>query len=232
MEYEGIKHSNKIILMKVTSRERPETLVKTISSYISFAANTKDMVWLFSFDEDDVCGGIDFSNRLIKEFGESIGDKGLVFVGKSEGKIHAINRDVPQFQPHWDILLNISDDQVPIYKGYDDVLRRFMPDDLDASLWFNDGAQTRINTQEIIGRNYYLRTGFIYNPIYKSFYCDNEATEVAQRLKKLIRNPRCLIKHVHPAITGGPQDELYKKNNKYWHEDQKTWNNRIRSDFQ
>lgn len=232
MQYEGVKHTNKVILMKVTSRERPETLLKTISSYVKLAANTRDMVWLFSFDQDDTaCNNEDFTKRLLKIF-EPVTISVYLMFDSSKGKIDANNRDVDKVKQHWDILLNISDDQVPVYQGYDDVIRRFMPDHLDASLWFNDGAQDRINTQEIIGRNYYNRLGYIYNPCYKSFYCDNEATFVARNLRKQIKNARCLIQHRHPAIVKTvSQDALYKRNDKYWKEDQQTFNNRLRENF-
>jgi hypothetical protein len=233
VQYEGIKHTNKIILMKVTSRERPEILIKTLSSYINNAANTKDMVWLFSFDEDDMqYNNFDFTKRIedvIKPTEPNI----FIYFGNSTGKIDAINRDVDKITSDWHILLNISDDQIPIYKGYDDVIRRFMPDDLDASLWFNDGAQDRINTQEIIGRTYYNRTGRIYNPIYKSLWCDNEATCVARMHNKLIKNGRCIIRHDHWAINKQvKKDELYNRNDKYYKEDQKTFNQRLRNNFQ
>jgi len=235
----------KVILMKVTSRERPEQLLKTIKYYIEFANNTKDMVWLFSFDRDCVCGSINFTNQLAVLFGfyGIDGKNCVVITGVSENKIHAINRDVsflnkttfdvPQSYPKlWDILLNISDDQVPIVKGYDDKIRSLMPDDLDASLWFNDGAQNRLNTQEIVGRNYYNRFGYIYHPSYKSLWCDNEAHEVAVSLGKLIKNKEIIIKHFHPGhMKGISTDALYQKNESFWNEDEANYKNRKALNF-
>lgn len=228
MEFHGVKQTNRVILMKITSRERPQVLLNTVKKYIDLAANTIDMVWLFSFDEGDICSSLDFTRQLsdIKQ--------GLNFVfvsGHSDGKIHAINRDIEKVS-NWDILLNISDDQIPECKNYDDIIRRSMPDDLDSSLWFFDGAQNRINTQEIVGIAYYKRFGYIYNPLYKSFYCDNESTEVATRLGKLIKIEKCIIRHNHPAINKSIQeDALYKKNNSYWNQDQQTFNKRKLENF-
>lgn len=172
------------------------------------------MTWLFSLDEDDETMTSDILDRL-----DSFPINKKVVFGTSESKIHANNRDVNEFQGEWDILLNISDDQHPIVDCYDDIIRNTMPDHLDASLWFFDGGQPRINTQEIQGRAYYNRHGYIYHPSYKSFYCDNESTEVALKLGKLIKIDKCIIKHNHPAIIKTEQDELYKRNDRHWNED-------------
>lgn len=222
MRFEGIKHTDHVILMKVTSRERPDRLLSTVKTYIDLAANTFNMCWLFSFDEDDHL-------YSTKEFRQKISDlikpgkdqACYVFYQKSKSKIDAINRDINDIISPWDILLNISDDQIPVTKGYDDVIRRNMPDDLDGYLWFNDGWQDRINTQEIIGRTYYERFKYVYHSSYKSFFCDNENTEVAGKLGKLKYFNYCLIRHEHPQWN--PQinlmDDLYKKNNVFWNYD-------------
>lgn len=126
---------SKTILMKVTSRERPKQLLETVKSYIEMAANTTDMVWLFSFDLDCVCSHDDFQDRL-KGLLVNTGGVAWFCNGTSTGKINAINRDVEMIKDNWDILLNISDDQRPIVKGYDNIIRNAMPDHLDASLGF------------------------------------------------------------------------------------------------
>lgn len=233
MDYKGVKQSEKNILMKVTSRERPDKLLTTVSQYISKARNPSKMVWLFSFDEGDVCSTKEFRDKISLLVWQSCKsfDNIHVVVSGSENKIHAINRDVEKVQG-WDILLNISDDQIPEVNGYDDIIRNTMPDNLDASLWFFDGCQPRINTQEIIGRVYFERTNLIYNPIYKSFYCDNEATEVASRLGKLIQSSQCIIRHCHPAVVKSvPTDDLYRRNDSYWQQDQDTFNQRVAVQF-
>ncbi|NBQ56461.1 MAG: hypothetical protein EBU36_07500 [Verrucomicrobia bacterium] len=48
-----------------------------------------------------------------------------VFQGPAEGKIAAVNRDVPS-PDTFDILLLGSDDMIPMVKGYDDVIRQKM----------------------------------------------------------------------------------------------------------
>lgn len=244
-DFQGIKQSDKVILMKVTSRDRPDQLLETVRQYISLANNVKGMVWLFSFDEDCECSTLAFMGKLKSVFPENY-QRVLIVIGSSKSKIHAINRDIKYMYDNfkhcfygrdivneWDILLNISDDQRPILEGYDDIIRRTMPDDLDASLWFSDG-QPRINTQEIIGRAYYERFGYIYNPEYKSLFCDNEATEVAAILGKQIKSNQQIVKHYHPAWGGSEafkEDALYERNNNFWNEDQATFERRKKLNF-
>ena len=219
------------ILMKVTSRERPKQLIETIKSYIELATNPNDMVWLLSFDSDDEsCNTVWFRESIQSILSNK---DGCAWWNKSSGKINAINRDVELVTDNWDILLNISDDQRPIVKGYDDVIRNAMPSDLDASIWHLDG-QPRVNTQEIIGRNYYNRFNYIYNPVYKSLFCDNEATEVARILGKQIKSNQQIVRHLHPAWCkqdGFSRDALYDRNDKFWNEDQNTFNERKKINF-
>lgn len=221
---------DKTILMKVTSRERPEHLINCISQYIRLANNPSKMVWLTSLDLDDQkCRTEELKSLIVH-----ITKNGRICFDVSENKIHAINRDIEKVEEHWDILLNISDDQFPIVKGYDDIIRTTMPDDLDASLWFYDGHQRRINTQEIVGREYYNRFKYIYHPEYRSFFCDNEATEVAQRLGKLRQFRECIIEHQHYAWNSkyaNRKDELYVRNDKHWKHDEDLYNYRKSINF-
>ncbi len=206
--------------MKVTSRGRPTELIKAIKSYVDLAADTQNMVWLFSFDEDDKDY---YKKEFVEQIGHIVPGSPSIIFGTSTDKINAINRDVNEFYRHWDVLLNISDDQLPIVKGYDEYIRRaFYIHGLDKSLWFHDGHQYDISTQEIVGRTYYERDRFIYDPRFKSFFCDNWSNYVARARGCQIRNPKCIIKHLHPAwekSTHMTNDFLYQRNNKFWDQD-------------
>ena len=218
--------------MKVTSRSRPNKLLHCVSEYLRLAQNPTAMTWLITLDHDDEsCNNLDFIEKI-----KNLIPTAYISFGKSNNKIHAINRDVESFTTcnEWHILLNISDDQHPKVNGYDKIIRESMPNDLDASLWFFDGSQDRINTQEIVGFNYFKRTAKVYNEIYKSFYCDNEATLVAKSLGKLIKINKCIIEHKHPCSQIQDRlsnDQLYDKNQKYWKEDEETFNHRKTINF-
>jgi hypothetical protein len=225
VEYKGVKPKH--ILMKVTSRGRPEQLIKCIRSYVSLANDLKAMTWLISLDTDDnKCNSLGFIDSI-----RTIIDSPTIVFGGSQNKIHAINRDVNCVKD-WDILLCISDDQTPIQRGYDDIIREAMPNDLDHSLWFNDSWQSRINTMEILGRNYYNRDGHIYDNRFKSFYCDNLSTLKAQKRGKLIKSDQCIIKHFHPAAMPELKyDELYDRNQKFWDEDKAMFNKIVSEEY-
>jgi len=223
MEYHGV--IDKLILLKFTSRGRPNELMKCIKEYLRLANNPSRIVWLFTFDiDDDKYNSVGFCDSIA----HLIDNPNIVF-GSSKNKIYAINRDmetIDKAEIDWHILVSASDDQTPIVQGWDSIIRDAMPNDLDASLWFNDGAQPRINTMEIQGHTYFNRLGYIYNPAYKSFYCDNEATDVAQKLGKLIKSDQCIIRHDHPACkhpTSIKHDSLYDRNQLAWDEDKATF---------
>jgi hypothetical protein len=217
---------DKVILIKLTSRSRPTQLINCINAALILAENPKAIKWLISLDHDDnKCNTVSFCDSIAH-----ILDEPHIVFGHSNSKIHAINRDIETFSAleHWDILVNLSDDQTAITKGWDKIIREAMPNDLDSSLWFYDDAQKRINTMEIVGYNYYQRDNHIYEPRFKSFYCDNYATLLAKKRGKLIDlNHICLFRHNHPAChhsSSIPNDGLYDKNQKYWNDDEALFN--------
>ncbi len=204
------------LLCKVTSRSRPVELIKCIKSYIDLCDNPNNLIWLFSLDSNDSVLPGGFDQEIF-----NIIPNAIIWYGVSASKIDAINRDVEKVFD-WDILINISDDQLAVTKGWDTEIIDSMPTDLDYSLWFNDGHQDRLNTMEIVGRKYYKRFNYIYYPTYKSFFCDNEAMEVAQKLGRMIKIPKCIVKHYHPMWeknTHMKKDETYSKAELHWNHD-------------
>ena len=84
--------------------------------------------------------------------------------------------------------------------------------DTDGVLWFADGNRKDLNTLSILGKKYYDRFGYIYNPEYKSTWCDNEFTDVANILKKQVFIDRVIIKHEHPDWGFGGRDNIHNLN--------------------
>jgi hypothetical protein len=187
-------------------------------------AKDKDqLAFLITADSDDA--EMVKAEKQIKEVLKNM-NYAIVY-GESKNKIDAINRDMEE-AGDYDILLLASDDMVPVFHGYDEVIRLRMEEtfpDLDGVLWFNDGhAEDKLNTLVCMGRKYYERFNYIYNPVYKSFFCDNEFMDVANRLKKQKYFSECIIEHKHPAWDSCvPEDELYKKNATYWDQDERTY---------
>jgi len=212
------------ILIKFPTRNRHAKAIEVINKYISFAADPDHISIVVTVDKDDQPEKYIFTDPRV-----------TVKVGPSNGKIGAINRDIPD-QSTFDILLLASDDMIPIVSGYDDIIRselyKNFPDG-DGVVWFNDGfRQNKINTLVICGSKYYQRFGYIYYPEYKSLWCDNEFTDVASRLKKQVYFDRVIIKHDHPANNSNVRsDELYRRNDRYFSMDKQLYMMRRANNF-
>lgn len=198
-----------MILVKFPSRERPLKFIQTLREWVILAENITDIHFLFSFDKDDD------SMLSIRSEIEDMGIHATLVYGTSACKIHAINRDIEHVK-HWDILLVVSDDMWPTQRGWDSSIRHAFAthfQDTDGCVWFFDGKQKDICTLPLMGRKYYQRFGYVYNPEYTSVFADDEQTAVARRLGKLhyIDTPICL--HRHPAnYSDVVPDGLHRKN--------------------
>ena len=202
------------ILIKYPSRNRKEKFYQNLNKMRVMANNSNDITYHFTIDDDEVD----------LYFIETLG-------GKSNNKIHAVNRDVPDSD--WDILVVMSDDMVCITHGWDDIIRQDMNEnfpDTDGVLHYNDGNQkANVMTMSIIGRKYYQRDGYIYNPEYQSLWCDVEATEVAHMRGKYkyMGDATILFAHHHPAWGFCLHDEQYRKTESpyYWQKDRQVIEN-------
>jgi hypothetical protein len=114
-----------------------------------------------------------------------------------------------------DVLMLASDDMVPVQMGYDEVIAKCYEQafpDYDGAIKFWDGLRPKedpLMTLTVMGFPLYKRFGYIYNPEYKSLYCDNEQTQVCHQLGKLRRCDICIIQH---QWSGEPWDELHARN--------------------
>ncbi len=78
-------------------------------------------------------------------------------------------------------------------------------------LHYNDGRAGRnLNTLCIMGRRYFDRFGWIYNPAYKSVYVDDEFMKVSESLGKSTYVDEVLIAHKWTDVTG--RDALHMRN--------------------
>jgi hypothetical protein len=153
--------------------------------------------------------------------------------GNNKNKIEAVNADMND--DGYDVILLASDDMIPQEKGYDTIIKqsfkKFFPD-TDGVLWFNDGYQGKnLNTLCILGKKYYQRFGYIYNPTYVSLWCDTEFTDVSKILNKVKYIPHVIIKHEHPVWLGEKWDNLQIKNDSFNDFDKKNYLTRKEKNF-
>ncbi len=214
------------ILVKYPTRSRPQRFLETLRGWINLASKPEVIFFLCNYDNDDAT----MTGEVVAST-QGLGAPVIVFHGQNRTKIEAFNAHMGVVVRPWDVLLAVSDDQFCRRQGWDEVIRQSMSNffpDLDGFLWFHDGSKQRsICTQSCMGRKYYNRDGYIYHPSYSSFFCDNEATEVARSRGKLTFIDEVLATHEHPAWQGGMKpDALYQRNNKYWSRDQANFNKR------
>jgi len=145
--------------------------------------------------------------------------------GTSESKIHAVNRDM-EFADDWDIVVVMSDDMLIKFTGFDEVIRGdFKKHGLDTLLHYPDNdAKNLLAVLYIAGKTFYDRFGFIYDPRFKSLWCDNLIMEQAQILGKYqyIDFPGMFV-HLNPAYGHLERDELFNTQQAFWDEDFKMY---------
>lgn len=216
------------LLIKYPTRGRFKKSLETLKKYIEYANNMDNIRIIVSLDSDDI------ENIVNKQEYLNLHKNIEIKIGTPEGKISAINRDINY--EDFDILLLASDDMIPVKKDYDIIIKNYMNkyfSDLDGVLFFNDGyTGPKLNTLVICGKQYYKRYNYIYNPIYKSFYCDQEFTDEAFKLKKQKYINEIIIKHEHPNNLGKKvNDNVYIKNNLYWESDKLTYESKKKYNY-
>jgi hypothetical protein len=204
------------IVIKFPTRGRPDKFIEVLNKYINFLSGMHEVHFVVSFDHDDKSMNNDNMLSLFSRINTQLEGRMHPVCGNSTGKISAINADldvVRRLNP--DVILLASDDMIPVHGGYDDVIARamakFFPD-TDGVLWFNDGFSggNRLITLSILGRKYFERFGYLYYPGYKSVFCDNEFTEVAKMLGKVVFIDQVIIQHQWVGATA--PDALHAHN--------------------
>lgn len=214
------------ILVKFPSRSRPHKFFLCLKGYID-KSHGENVRYLITLDEDD--------NFLLAytNYCESLQSQGVkidYIVGKSEGKIHAVNRDM-EHSGEWDILVLGSDDMICKTDNWDVILENEMGEyypDTDGVLYHNDGY-TKLNTMCILGRKYFERFNYIYYPEYKSLWADNEFMLVSRQLGKETYFEQVLFRHEHFSNSNQFQhtrDGLMNKNESFYREDEALFNKR------
>ena len=204
-----------VILYKLTSRSRPANMYRAYKSVVDNAVHNWRMI--LSVDSDDA---VTLNSDEFKQM--QWDDRVSIHVGVSKSKIDAINRDVPQ--SGWDILVNLSDDQIFTVKEFDRVVATCGSDEF---LHLPDGYVNHLlPTMSIMGNAYYNRFGYIYHPDYASLWCDNEAMDVAIELGCYRYEPQQIFKHLHPAWTGEQPDAQLVHTQKFYRQDERTYKKR------
>lgn len=233
------------ILIKFASKSRPTKFFKALDNIHSLIADKENFSIICSLDEDDKSMRPYFiSVNAYQDFGRKYPNT-KVYFGVSKNKVDAINRDINKAEKQWDILVNTSDDMSFLKEGFDNDIRAAFPFqntdkewgfNFDQFIHFNDGNQkANVCTMSIMGRDYYNRDGYIYNPNYKSVWCDVEATDVAvmRGCYQYMGDDNIIFNHNHPSFGKAEYDKQYRdsENLDVWGEDLKTIIERKKNDY-
>lgn len=217
------------VLFKLVSRSRPERFFNTLDNLHSMIADKDNFHIVCTLDTDDTTMNNEEVKQRIAEYAYTTPMWGL-----SHSKIHAFNRDLIEITG-WDIIVAVSDDMQFIVYGFDNLIRegfKCNAPDLDALLHYPDqDAKHIIPVLYTAGRKYWLRDLFIYNPIYKSLFCDNESKEVAEIRKKYFFMGIRIVNHLNPAYGHLPRDEQFDKQQSFWGTDELVYNIRKANNF-
>jgi hypothetical protein len=207
------------ILFKYTTRSRPELFERGLKSIIDNCFSDQYKI-LVTVDENDA--------TMFKYWNDP---RITTIIGESKNKVDAINRDVNEFIYDWDILVNMSDDMIFTQKGFDNIIRESF-ENTDQCIHFPDGSTgDRLISMSILGRDYYKRFNYIYNPEYISLYCDNETMDVAKILGRYKFVNENIFLHLHPAHGNALNDNQYRYTESFHPIDQATYLKRKANNF-
>lgn len=209
------------VLVKIASRSRPDALKRVMLEYERLASRSPDTRFLISADKDDPSMA-DFMNPTRIPCS--------VHFSTSDSKIHAINRDLES--PDWDWAVIGSDDMIPLTQNWDEKIRaeaqRLFPDG-DGIIWPQDGYNMRIPTIPIMGRKYYDRFGWVFDPRFKSLYCDDLLKIQSEKLGKIKQTTEIKFQHSHYRNRHRMRDELDKKNESFMKQDYELFRDIVRT---
>lgn len=220
------------LLIKYPTRSRPEQFKNILQQYVSKLSGKYKVKFIVSMDTNDAT----CNNESMRSFLETIKTKVDLeyFFGESKNKIDACNRDIPS--DGWKVCLLVSDDMIPKVNNYDQIIIKDMEThfpDYDGCLNYN--AHTVAFEQKIegrgslmvlsiMGKKYYDRFNYIYNPVYISLFCDDEQTRVARKLNKIVDINNRIISHDWMTIN----DDLRKQTEAFDSIDRNTFKQRLK----
>jgi hypothetical protein len=175
------------LLVKYPTKWRWERFQQNLSRYIELSRDPAT-TFLVTVDSDDP-----WPNNLPRPKGVH------VTVTPPGGKVAAVNHGIPS--SGWDLLMVASDDMTPLQEGWDVTIKRDFK--CNPHVWMvNYRTEPRLReswrdliTLPIMSKECYDYFGYVYNPVYKSEFCDNEQTEIVSSLGRLVHIDSTPIVH-------------------------------------
>lgn len=220
------------ILVKYATRGRPERFFDGMNTIYDLCSQPEYLRVLITADTDD-------PTMFNDEVRDRIGGykNAMVIYGKSEGKIHATNRDfdlIPNEWKDWDVVCNFSDDQRWTILGWDDCIRgdfkMFSPELSHFMAYLDVDTKGVLSTLYIAGRNFFNLFGFVYDEAFKSLFADNLVEDVARYLGKYHYTGYTIYQHLLPSYGHLPEDAMFREQQDLgWSVDMNTYNEIIKN---
>lgn len=208
------KHGEAKFLVKIPTYKRPNRVTGVVKNLIEKANKPDRLLFLLTIDEND------FSlNRVAEEFKSY--ENVVINKTKADSKVLAYNAGLDIIDLSKFAAIVVLSDDVSVVAGYDDTIEAEVKklNNFDFVLWFDEMPSSTTNLFPIIGKDFYARYGYIYNPIYRSYYCDDELTQTAFKLGKLKKVHKGLFSHALPDPLKMSDDYTYLRNMPDLHRD-------------
>jgi len=215
------------ILFKYPSRGRRERFFQSLDSLYNNISDPENFRVALTLDEDDP---IMNDPEVISKI-QSTYPNHIFLWGKSDSKVDAINRYLPDYGQ---IIVAWSDDMICTFYGFDHVIRSCFQDGLDWHVHIPEIDEgDKLPVLYIAGRDFLNRFGWIYNPIYKSLFCDTDLMHVAKKLGRYkFFNYAGLYIHMLPAYGRQEPDQMWLDQQEIgWSIDHETYKERETNNF-
>lgn len=198
------------------SRKRYELAKKLCADILSKCSGKHQIQYILSIDEDDKSGYINaFDSYFLSLFPE-------VTIQVNDNKTHVEAVNSGALKANGDMIIVVGDDFI-FPPSFDELLVDCVNPE-HGKEWvisINDGLQPRIITLPILSKEYYKKQGCVYYPEYQAMFADNDFTERAFILNKVILAKHLLFKHNHHSIGGIKKDEISTKQESSWNQGEK-----------
>lgn len=186
------------------TRGRPEMAIKARENWLSRASGLHSIQYIYSCDDDDP---------------RPLPEKGLpadtcIVIGQNRGNVDAYNRAAWKAATG-DIFIQVHDDVLPP-QNWDEKITGAIGDfTKPAVLRVGDGLPKEVNAQATPGllailigtQAWFKQIGYMYHPSIISVYCDDHATQIAEKHHAII-NSDLIFAH---DWRGADRDETQKK---------------------
>lgn len=185
------------LLIKVQTHGDADHLIKTIENYHQNLSQELPFQIIMSTDlEEPTINSTEFTARL-KAFPNV-----TVMSSAGKSKVEAYNQGIKDNIKQFDIVIVSSDQLTPFEKNYDktisDLFTKEFPDG-DGVLNFVNYGNESINEVPVIGKKYFQRFGYIYNPEYQNSAYDRELTFTSRILGKEFLHNQEIYKKIPSA---------------------------------